>query len=318
MPWVALTGVCCVTARTDQNPIQDKRWPSRKTSRTTKSRPRRSRSAAACWRSSPATFLMRRLPARCVPLRTATMRRRTSRPASDGIGAALAEAAHELSLAQRCRRHLCRCAQSRAGQPRDRLHRLPACRPQRARQRGSHGHAHRPDRRRARRRRADGRCAEAHEGITGVHILSHGQAGEISLGTATLNAETMSTIYRSALASIGGNLSARSRHPRLWLQLCRRRHGRSGRRPAVPTDRRRRRGVRGPDRRRRRLGSRAADWARSSPASSMRPNGTDRWHPWPSRCRRRRSSPALAQSEPPRSGKMPEHWAALQSICALR
>ena len=45
------------------------------------------------------------------------------------------------------------------------------------------------------------------EGITGIHILSHGRAGEISLGTATLDAETMSTIYRSALASIGANLS---------------------------------------------------------------------------------------------------------------
>ena len=45
-------------------------------------------------------------------------------------------------------------------------------------------------------------------GVTGVHILSHGSAGNLVLGSSSINADTMSTIYRSALASIGGNLSA--------------------------------------------------------------------------------------------------------------
>ena len=46
------------------------------------------------------------------------------------------------------------------------------------------------------------------QGITGLHILSHGSAGNLVLGSSSINADTMSTIYRSALASIGGNLSA--------------------------------------------------------------------------------------------------------------
>ncbi|MEL6748173.1 MAG: DUF4347 domain-containing protein, partial [Pseudomonadota bacterium] len=44
--------------------------------------------------------------------------------------------------------------------------------------------------------------------VSAVHILTHGEPGELQLGSATLNAETMSTLYRSALASIGANLTA--------------------------------------------------------------------------------------------------------------
>ncbi len=46
------------------------------------------------------------------------------------------------------------------------------------------------------------------DGITGVHIVSHGSAGQIELGSSTLNADTMATVYRAALESIGSHLSA--------------------------------------------------------------------------------------------------------------
>lgn len=46
------------------------------------------------------------------------------------------------------------------------------------------------------------------QGISGIHILSHGTVGNLELGASSINADTMSTIYRSALASIGANLSA--------------------------------------------------------------------------------------------------------------
>ena len=43
--------------------------------------------------------------------------------------------------------------------------------------------------------------------VTGIHILSHGSAGNIQLGTSAINADTMSTVHRSALEAIGGSLS---------------------------------------------------------------------------------------------------------------
>ena len=45
-------------------------------------------------------------------------------------------------------------------------------------------------------------------GITAIHILSHGSEGHIELGTSVIDQSTMSTVYRSALAGIRGNLSA--------------------------------------------------------------------------------------------------------------
>ena len=44
-------------------------------------------------------------------------------------------------------------------------------------------------------------------GISAVHILSHGSAGHIDLGTSVIDEHSMSTIYKPALASIGANLS---------------------------------------------------------------------------------------------------------------
>ncbi len=44
------------------------------------------------------------------------------------------------------------------------------------------------------------------QGITGVHIISHGTAGALQLGTSTLDAETMSGMYREALSGIRDNL----------------------------------------------------------------------------------------------------------------
>ena len=46
------------------------------------------------------------------------------------------------------------------------------------------------------------------QGISAIHLVSHGTAGQIDLGGSLINAETMSTIYRSALTSISANLSA--------------------------------------------------------------------------------------------------------------
>jgi Domain of unknown function (DUF4347)/Cadherin-like domain/Bacterial Ig domain len=44
-------------------------------------------------------------------------------------------------------------------------------------------------------------------GITAIHILSHGSAGHIELGASVLDEQTMSTVYKSALTSIAANLS---------------------------------------------------------------------------------------------------------------
>jgi Domain of unknown function (DUF4347) len=43
-------------------------------------------------------------------------------------------------------------------------------------------------------------------GLTGLHIISYGAAGQIKLGTSTLDAQTMCTTYATALASIGTHL----------------------------------------------------------------------------------------------------------------
>ena len=48
---------------------------------------------------------------------------------------------------------------------------------------------------------------ESEQGITGIHIISHGSAGSLQIGNTTLNAETMSTIYRDALEGIRDNLA---------------------------------------------------------------------------------------------------------------
>ncbi len=48
---------------------------------------------------------------------------------------------------------------------------------------------------------------EQEQGITGVHIISHGTPGSLQIGNATLDAETMNTIYRDALAGIRDNLA---------------------------------------------------------------------------------------------------------------
>ncbi len=48
---------------------------------------------------------------------------------------------------------------------------------------------------------------DGEEGITGIHIISHGSAGSLQLGTSTLDANTMSSTYRQALESINRNLS---------------------------------------------------------------------------------------------------------------
>jgi Domain of unknown function (DUF4347)/Cadherin-like domain/Bacterial Ig domain len=45
-------------------------------------------------------------------------------------------------------------------------------------------------------------------GITAIHILSHGSEGHIELGASVLDEQTMSTVYKSALTSIAANLSA--------------------------------------------------------------------------------------------------------------
>ncbi|HEX6692869.1 MAG TPA: DUF4347 domain-containing protein, partial [Burkholderiales bacterium] len=44
-------------------------------------------------------------------------------------------------------------------------------------------------------------------GITAVHIVSHGSAGELQIGTTRLNAENMSGEYAQALAEMGRHLS---------------------------------------------------------------------------------------------------------------
>jgi large repetitive protein len=49
---------------------------------------------------------------------------------------------------------------------------------------------------------------QGEQGITGIHILSHGSDGHIQLGNSSLDEASMSTIYRSALSSIHGNLAA--------------------------------------------------------------------------------------------------------------
>lgn len=43
--------------------------------------------------------------------------------------------------------------------------------------------------------------------ITGIHIISHGSAGSLQLGAATLDAGTMAGLYREALQSLGTHLS---------------------------------------------------------------------------------------------------------------
>ena len=44
-------------------------------------------------------------------------------------------------------------------------------------------------------------------GVTGIHIISHGQAGSLQLGSSTLDANTMSTVYKQQLESLHNNLS---------------------------------------------------------------------------------------------------------------
>jgi hypothetical protein len=44
-------------------------------------------------------------------------------------------------------------------------------------------------------------------GISGIHLISHGSEGNLQLGSAVLNSQTMDSVYRSALASISSNLS---------------------------------------------------------------------------------------------------------------
>ena len=46
------------------------------------------------------------------------------------------------------------------------------------------------------------------QGVTGIHIISHGSDGHIQLGTSSIDEGTMSSVYRSALSSIHGNLAA--------------------------------------------------------------------------------------------------------------
>jgi Domain of unknown function (DUF4347) len=45
------------------------------------------------------------------------------------------------------------------------------------------------------------------QGVTGVHILSHGSQAHVQLGSSVLDEASMSTVYRSALTSIHGNLA---------------------------------------------------------------------------------------------------------------
>ena len=45
------------------------------------------------------------------------------------------------------------------------------------------------------------------QGVTGIHLIGHGEAGSLQLGTSTLDANSMSTVYRQALTSIHDNLS---------------------------------------------------------------------------------------------------------------
>lgn len=45
-------------------------------------------------------------------------------------------------------------------------------------------------------------------GISGIHLISHGTEGHLNLGSAAMTADTMNSVYRSALASISSNLTA--------------------------------------------------------------------------------------------------------------
>ena len=45
------------------------------------------------------------------------------------------------------------------------------------------------------------------DGITGIHIIAHGQAGSLQLGSSTLDVNSMSSTYRQVLESINNNLA---------------------------------------------------------------------------------------------------------------
>ena len=57
-------------------------------------------------------------------------------------------------------------------------------------------------------------------GIDAIHLISHGDAGTLQLGTGTLNAESMSTRYADAFATIQQSLGAGG-HSRVQVQFCR-------------------------------------------------------------------------------------------------
>ncbi|MGL4440348.1 MAG: DUF4347 domain-containing protein, partial [Bosea sp. (in: a-proteobacteria)] len=52
-----------------------------------------------------------------------------------------------------------------------------------------------------------GKALHGRSDIGSVHILAHGEAGQLKLGTATLDTETMSTIYKPFLSALGSQLS---------------------------------------------------------------------------------------------------------------